>query len=271
MTSPSSPTTSASQAARLRSGSLRLFLALIVLNAGIAIAAIFGVGSDDDTQWRILSTSSILTGASLAFAANATAIARRRLGLLPFAAAGLCCIAAGLTIIGVWADSLHDTDNFWKFTGVVSTFGVGGTLMSMLAIPRLRPPWQVAQLVGHASTLALIGLITTGILREDAGSIEPYGVASVICAAATLVVLVGARVAGADTQRPARARYCPMCGAELGDRNPSARTSCPTCGSTFEVVLASPEPRPTAPGALDRSGAVQTDRRDPGVPLGPRP
>ncbi len=271
MASPPTSPTRSSHAARLRSGALRVFLALIVLNAAIAIGAIFGLGSDDGTQWDILATSSTLTAVSLTFAANTAAVARGRLGLVPFVAAGLCCIAAGLTITGIWADSLHDAENFWKFVGVAATSGIGGTLMSMLAMPRLRPPWQLAQLIGHASTLTLIGLITTAILREDGGPIEPYGVASVICAAATLLVLVGARVAGVDgTTRPlSEPGYCPLCGAELDEMAGSGPTSCGACGSVFEVRLLEAGPPHAPDGALDRSDAVQTDRRDTGLSLGP--
>ena len=61
----------------------QLFLALIALNAAIAIGAILGVGSDSDARWQVLSTSSVISAASLVLAANAATLDRSNTWWLP--------------------------------------------------------------------------------------------------------------------------------------------------------------------------------------------
>ena len=207
---------------RFRRGALRLFLTLIGVNAAIAIAAILGVGEGSSARWQVLATSSVISAASLIVAADAAAVARRVLGWLPIAAAAVSLIAAGLTVIGIWTEA--ESESLWKTVGVLSTVGVTGTACALLALPDLRPPWPRAQWTAQAAAVAIGAQVVVSILREDEGSIQAYGIAAVVFAAATIVTLVGARVASVPPAPP----------------DDTHLVRCPHCGATFDPTMAEP-------------------------------
>ena len=219
----------------------QLFLALIAVNALIAIAAILGVGSDSDARWQVLSTSSVISAASLVLAANAATLDRSTTWWLPAGAGVTSLLAAVLTVIGIWFESTHDVEAFWKLIGILATVGLAGTAVGLLGLPRLRDGWRMAQLGAQASAVWIGGMIVLSIVREDEGSIRAYGVAAVIFAATTIAVLVGARVAAREQQAESAALeaiavvFCPRCGLRLDA--PTAATSCDACGLTFRVEV----------------------------------
>lgn len=237
------------QAARVRAWALRLFLVLIALNAVIAIAAIAGVGSGEDEQWQVLATSSVISAASLVVASNAAAVARHRLGPVPWVAATAAVLGAAMIVTGIWVIDLHDAERYWRTVGVICTVAVTGTAMSLVAMPALRTPWDRVQWVAHVAALAIGGQIVTSIIRDDAGSVRAYGISTVIFAAATIVVLVGARVANAEDEpgpiAGVAASHCPVCGATV-DAGPVTR--CDRCGAHCHVdVLRAPNGNAAAP------------------------
>ncbi len=204
---------------RLRRAALRLFLTLIGLNAVIAIAAILGVGDGSDARWQVLATSSVISGASLIVAADAAAVARQVLGRIPIAAAILAVTAAALTVAGIWTES--ESEGLWETVGVLGTVGVTGTACALLGLPDLRPPWPRAQWTAQAAAVAIGAQVVVSILWEDEGSIRAYGIAAVVFAAATIVVLVGARVAAIDRDQP----------------DDTHLVQCPHCGGTFDPTM----------------------------------
>ena len=219
----------------------QLFLALIALNAAIAIGAILGVGSDSDARWQVLSTSSVISAASLVLAANAATLDRSNTWWLP-AGRGIASLdAAALTVIGIWFEATHDVEAFWKLVGTLATVGLAGTAVGLLGLPRLRDGWRLAQLGAQASAVWIGGMIVLSIVREDEGSIRAYGVAAVLFAATTIAVLVGARAAAREeraesaTLQAIAVVFCPRCGLRLDA--PTAATSCDACGLTFRVEV----------------------------------
>lgn len=217
------------------------FLALIAVNALIAIGAILGVGSDSDARWQVLSTSSVISAASLVVAANAATLDRSSTWWLPAASTAGALSAAALTVIGIWFEVTHGVESFWKLVGVLATAGLTGTGIGLLGLPRLRDGWRLAQLGAQGSAVWIGAMIVASILREDDGSIRAYGVAAVIFAATTIAVLVGARVAAREQQAESDAlqaiavTFCPRCGRRLDA--PTAATACEGCGLTFRVEV----------------------------------
>lgn len=217
------------------------FLALIAVNAVIAIGAILGVGSDSDARWQVLATSSVISAASLVVAANAATLDRSATWWLPAAATAGALSAATLTVIGIWFESTHEAESFWKLVGVLATTGLAGTAVGLIGLPRLREGWRLAQFAAQACAVWIGAMIVLSILREDEGSIRAYGVAAVLFAATTIAVLVGARVAArehraeADALQAIAVGWCPRCGERLDA--PTAATSCGACGLTFRVEV----------------------------------
>ncbi|MEM7286601.1 MAG: hypothetical protein AAF480_09645 [Actinomycetota bacterium] len=203
-------------------GALRarqVFLVLIAANAAIAIGAILGVGSGD-ARWQVLGTSSVISAGSLVVAANAATIERARPGWLPWAAAVPALGAAAMTVTGIWAEPVQEVEPYWKLVGVLATLGLAATAIGLLALPRLIDAWRTAQWTAQIAAAVIGGMIVTSIVREDEGSVRAYGVSAVIFAAATIVVLVGARVAARGTPAdegvaPASLTHCPHCGGRL--------------------------------------------------------
>ena len=239
----------------LRRIALRSFVVLIGVNALIAIGAILGVGDGDDfEQWQVLTTSSLITAASLIVAANAAAIQRGRLGAAPLITIAAAIVGAAGLIWAVW-DHNDVGDTFWKTVGISSTIGVAGTYLSLISLPRLRSPWSAAQIVGGVTATLMGTGVVLAILFEDGGSVEPYAVGSVILAAATLLTTVGARLAPASPANgnstiPAEAppplpagtgttvvRHCPICGADVAPQPTSNEHACTSCGTHFQVVV----------------------------------
>jgi len=214
----------------IRRFALRTFVALIGLNALVAIGAIVGVGDGggDDERWQVLGTSSIITLASLIVAANAGAIQRGRLGPAPLISTAAAVVGCAGTIWGIWDHDVSDTA--WRTIGVFSTVGVAGTYMSLVSLPRLRQPWVVAQIVGGASAGLMGLLVVIAIVGDNGGSIEPYAVLSVILAAATLLVTVGARVAPAEPSNATPGNVTGQPTSRLADSASSMVTHCPLCG-----------------------------------------
>lgn len=219
----------------------QLFLALIALNAAIAIGAILGIGSDSDARWQVLSTSSVISAASLVLAANAATLDRSNTWWLPAGSGIASLAAAALTVIGIWFEATHDVEAFWKLVGTLATVGLAGTAVGLLGLPRLRDGWRLAQLGAQASAVWIGGMIVLSIVREDEGSIRAYGVAAVLFAATTIAVLVGARAAAREERAESAALqaiavvFCPRCGLRLDA--PTAATSCDACGLTFRVEV----------------------------------
>jgi hypothetical protein len=227
----------------IRRLALRAFLTLLVINAAIAIAAIIGVSDGDDTQWRVLGTSAVVTAASLVVAANAGAIERRRLGSTPLLSAIVACVGFAGVIWGIW-DSNLESEWFWKTIGVFVTIGVTGTYVSMISLPRLRQPWPLAQILAAASAAAIAVMVVVSIITEtDAGGLEAYAVLAVLLATSSIVVAVGARVASVeiasavDSPSAATIRNCPICGSAVEAGSSGVEHTCAACGTSYKVLI----------------------------------
>lgn len=241
---------------QLSSLALRAFLVLLGVNALVAITAILGGGGD--TEWRVLLTSMLITAGCLVVAANAGAVERARLGVLPHVSAVVACGGIALLIIGIWDhDFLFHSDGAIKLTLILLAVGTAGTYASLISLPQLDAGWNTARIVGYSCAASLAALTSGAILYEEAGPFELYGILSVVLATASILVPVGARVskgsgAGSKSTPVAgtidgghpmeRVSFCPVCGAP---RPVAASPSpeCPTCGAEFRVAITRPRSR----------------------------
>ena len=228
---------------------LRAFLALLIVNALVAIAAI--LGASGDAEWEILGTTLLLTAGCLTVAANARAIERDRLAKLPHIGAGLSCFAFAVLIFLIWNEPSSDADLIWKPTLIALTLGLAATYASLLSIPPLTGAFSSAQLAGYCA-VGLLAAITCGvILAEEGVAVEIFAVLSVVLATASIIVLVGAVVhrrasapAPAVDSSPAFAASataqglrCPRCTTPLSPHLTSGSYTCHSCGLGFGLQV----------------------------------
>lgn len=199
--------------AEIRSRALRVFVWLVVVNAGIAILAILGAGSGDETTWQVLGTTLLIMAASLGIAAMAAAMGRVKPDWLPSAAGAAFVAGVAMAIVVVWIDVGDGAaDAYFRTMGVLLTMGVAGLYGSLIAIPRLPDGWGPARMVAWnaAGALAIITLIA---ILGGGASIQLFAVLAVILATATLVVVVGARShAGRTDVTASSTRFTPIVG-----------------------------------------------------------
>jgi len=226
---------------------MRAFLALLVVNALVAIAAILGATGDSDGQ--VVGTTLLLTAGCLTVAANAAALERDRLSQLPYVGAAMSCIAFGVLIFLIWLEPDSDSRFVLKPTFILLTLGLAATYASVLAIPRLSGVFSTARLVGYATAAVLAGLTVGVIIAEGGVSGQVYAVLSVVLATATIIVLAGAMI---ESRKPSTAPaaavsqsvqgdqlYCPSCRSAIAASVLSAGHTCANCGLAFTLQVTS--------------------------------
>lgn len=215
---------------------LVVFLASVVVNAAIAIAAILGAGGD--AEWRILGTSLLLSAASIGLIGNAAAFESRRLGPLPIAAGGAVVVASAMSIFAIWTEP--GGDGFYQWMGTFVALALAGTYSGLIALPALvvRHLWLRWAAVGVAGLLGVLAI--AAIWNEDAVSGELWGILAVVLAALTIVIPVLSRVGAAGTGESGDAgvgiSFCPVCGASVTATAGSA-VECGHCSTSFTVTV----------------------------------
>lgn len=215
-------------------------LALRILIVSVALSAVMGIyallaGDFGDTEMRILFTTLCVGGASILAMACAPAWERRRMGVLPLAGVVMSVGCAAAFILGIWTEI--DSDEFWKTSLSVGLLGIAAAHACLMALAKLaaRHRWvQVsAYVIAFVLAWALIGMLWMDDPDEDLW--RWIGVLAVLLAAATILVPVLQRMAGADETQAGghRVRHCPACGASL-DHAPG-RAECSQCGTGFRV------------------------------------
>ena len=139
---------------------LRLFLVFLILTALLAISIVL-FEDRNQTRWRILATSAVISVASVGAMACAS-FRERRLRWLGNAGMALCAAAAAAIVVSLW-DFVHG-EMYGRFLGCLSTVA-GFTALAQLLW--LMPLIQTHRWVQKATT-GTIGLLTLLICLQIA-------------------------------------------------------------------------------------------------------
>jgi hypothetical protein len=236
----------------LRRLGLGLFFVSVACNAVIAIYALLAPGFGD-TEGRVLGTSLYITAAILLVLACEPALEGRLLGLVPLVASACGVTAFALLIGTLWAWTDDPPETLVKVAGTAMTFGVAGTLASLLVLARLARRYRPALAAAFALTAVAGTMIVLGIWIEPSSSLYPRALGAVLVALAALVVSIPVlhRLSRTEVERAAVAAragagaiaFCPGCGSPLAPGTSSAFT-CAACGRAFTVLAGTIQPAP---------------------------
>lgn len=234
----------------LRRLGLGLFFVSVACNAVIAIYALLAPGFGS-TEGRILGTSLYITAALLLVLACEPALEGRLLGPVPLVASAFGVTAFALLIGALWTDEPPET--LVKVAGTAMTFGVAGTLASLLVLARLARRYRPALAAAFALTAVAGVMIVLGIWIEPSSSFYPRVLGAVLVALAALVVTIpvlhrlsrteAGRAEAAATAGTQAIAFCPGCGSSLPAGTSSGFT-CAACGGAFTVFTGTTRPVP---------------------------
>lgn len=210
---------------RIARFAIRAVVALIILNAVIAIIAILFAGGD--REWQVIGTTSLITAATFTVAVNAAAYERWRWPVVPASGVVFSVFAFGVFIWIIWTDP-HLDDGFAKFLYSTLTLGIGASYASLVQIPRLPHAFEPARLVSLLGDATLVVMTLLAIAMEDASG-ELYAIVSIIVAASALIILIGTRSSRAKDDA-ALAHFCPACASPLTHPD-----RCTACGARFRI------------------------------------
>jgi hypothetical protein len=221
----------------LRRIGLRVFLALLVVNALLGIAVVLG-GDLGAGGGRVLATSLVVTGGVMLGLASAGG--RGRLGPIWMIGVGAAALGTVLWTIGIWTDS--GADDLLRTAGTASVAALGIACASLLSLADIRGRARWTLFAAFAVVAALVALSTFAIWSDPSGGAfwRVFGVLSIALAALAVAIPVLHRVDQRAHGPEGLAvhpgvRYCPSCGAEVAAAG--AETRCGACHATFTVTF----------------------------------
>jgi len=177
---------------------LRLFIASIVITAAIGIYVIAIPRKNWEYELKVLLTTATIAGASICGLACGGCLTRG-LRMLPLAGLVLSAVSAGLTLVGIWAQSWQGPGNwnfweyYWKATAVMTFYAIACAHLAMLFMARLAGGYRWAYLVAYYLILGLATVMAAGVvfdLFDMNGYWRMTGALSILVAAITLLVPV---------------------------------------------------------------------------------
>jgi hypothetical protein len=205
----------------------KAFLWSMVFSLGFAaFLGVIGIVFDHlgATAEKILVTSLIIGGTSMASLACAFAIEQRRVVPVGWIGIGSSGVAAlvGLTI--AWGNPVAMEDELVKLGAIATVVAIWASHMGLLMLPRIdRSAWRIVRVMTlvTAGTLAIV--IIGVILAEDLDKwvAKLMGVLSILCSCGTVVTPILALL------DRLRRRQAP----ETFDRRIAVRLACPRCGA----------------------------------------
>ncbi len=223
--------------AHMKRAALIITLASVAIWAVLAVVALLGAGFGD-TQWKIVTSSMLVTGGAIIAMGCATPLHSGRLGLLPYVGIAASVGGFGLMTLGVWADFSWDAAFKAAISLVIVAVAIGAIGLIDAARLHARHQWLVATtqtLVGFAGAL-LITAVWGEIDNEMFWRLT--GVVLVLTAAAVVAVPILHRLADIPPDAAPAAQAvaaCPFCAREL--HGPLAsRITCGECGRSFRVL-----------------------------------
>ncbi|HZN84014.1 MAG TPA: hypothetical protein VFC01_30665 [Mycobacterium sp.] len=149
---------------RLSRQFLRVFLVFLILTALLAISIVL-FEDRNQTRWRILGTSSVISVASVAAMACAAFRERGQLRWLGNVGMSLCFAAAAGIVVAIW-DFVHD-ETYGRFLGCLSTVAGFTALGQLLWLMPLIQPHRWVQ----KATTYTIAVLTMLICLQIAARI----------------------------------------------------------------------------------------------------
>lgn len=159
----------------------------------IVSSAIMGVVAMATTSYgwfevRILLTTVVIAGASICGLACGASMDKRGLWILPSAGIALSGLAAGLIILGMWAEV--DSTTYWKWAACMTALAVACTHMSLLCMAKLPNSlrwllWIAAILIFGLAVLICSMIVTKAL---EPGMFRFIGVVGILNLAVTLVI-----------------------------------------------------------------------------------
>lgn len=171
---------------------------MLVGLAVLAVAVAGGCGllaatlDSDSAPARILATSVVLLGASLAALPSLSRIGR--VSEVPLVAAGLIVVAAGLTLAAVWIEARHPP--YWKFA-IVAWLMAGATshLGAVISV-NLSPGFDWVRVIAASSMwlLVLVAAQIVGGVDVGRGGWMAVGILAWLAACFTAMVPLAGRL-----------------------------------------------------------------------------
>ena len=218
---------------------LRVFVAMIGMNAAIAITVLIA-GNFGDTGRNILLTSLCLTAAVMVTLACSAGRSGGRVGSLWPVGAIAAPSGFLLMIVGIWSES--DSDVHWKLANSLIVTAVGIALVSLGTLATLPRRYLWTLHVAAGLTSAVVAMIVPSIWGDWQANWfgRLLGTVSVALAAFMLVIPV-LHVVGAKEARPPGAgrtgpsvAFCPYCGQRLNSAG-EGTNACSACGARLIV------------------------------------
>lgn len=216
---------------------LRVFLALVAVNAAMGVAAILGADLDG-TGGQVYLTSLVVTGGVMF--ALACSLGHRVRDLGPAWLLGLAATAIGTItlIVGIWTDP--DGDAIWQFAGtcwVIATTVAFASLLGLCALPN-RYRWMHLAAYAVSGLLAALSIVAIWSSTTADSYWQLFAILCVLAAALAVTIPVVSRASRRERVVAASAmgtaRFCPFCGRPH-DTALDVATVCPSCDSPFTV------------------------------------
>jgi multisubunit Na+/H+ antiporter MnhG subunit len=228
---------------------LRVFLALVALNAAVGVAAILGADLDGNGG-RVYLTSLVVTGGVMF--ALACSLGHRVRDLGPAWLLGLAATAIGTItlIVGIWTDPAGDA--IWQVAGtcwVIATAVALATLLGLCALPD-RYRWMHLAAYAIGGLLAALAIVAIWSSTTADSYWRLFAILCVLGAALAVTIPVVSRASRRERVIAASAngasRFCPFCGRPH-DTALDVATVCPSCDSQFSVHRSITETRGVSP------------------------
>ena len=222
----------------LRRTGLRVFLALLAVNALLGIAVVL-VGDLGEGGGRVLATSLVVTGGVMLGLGSAAGRGTPRLGPIWIAGVAASGIATILWVIAIWTDA--GSQELMRTAGTASIVALGVACASLLGLADIRGRARWTLVAAFAVITALAALSTLAIWSEPSGGAfwRVFGVLSIALAALAIAIPVLHRVeqrtlAEHSVELATAVRFCPHCGSAV--TTTSGRPfRCDRCHTTFTV------------------------------------
>ncbi len=228
-------------------------IALWIVIASVSISALLGIlallaGDFGDTQWKVLGTTTSVTGASVLAMAATTAWGRRYIWWLAPLAAASGIVGFAIVVAGIWVDP-SGNDVWWQSAITLIVVASAASYAALVSRAVLAGALRWALSVAYVAD-ALLALTVIVAVWADNASDDTWrriGVLAIVQASATVLLPVFHRMsrqsalASAGSGVPLDDGFCPRCAAPLATpaRGDEA-LHCASCGARFRVEYLSP-------------------------------
>lgn len=228
-------------------------IALWIVIASVSISALLGIvvllgGNFGDAQWKVLGTTTSVTGASFLAMASTTVWGRRYIGWLAPLGATSGIVGFAIVVAGIWVDP-SGSDVWWQSAATLIVVASAASYAALVTRAALTGAQRWAQWVAYAAD-ALLALMVIAIVWSDGGgdiAARGIGVLAIVLASSTVLLPVFHRMSAQRPPAPAEAGgapdagFCPRCAAPLATpAGGDDALRCPSCGARFRVEYLAP-------------------------------